>query len=215
MAHDYRYFPDPDLMPVEVNEEWMGSIRETLPETPFDKQRRYFETFDLPYTITSVLVPDRRLCEYFEEAVTIRSSPQPIANWIANDLQRELSAAGQTLEESKVRPAHIAGLVKLVEEGVISSNIAKEVFIEMFQSGKQAEAIVEEKGLKQSTDTSELDGFCDEAIANNPKSVEDFLRGKENAVNFLKGQVMKASRGKANPQVVDQILREKLSALKD
>ncbi len=214
MAHDYRYFPDPDLMPVEVNEEWLASVRETLPEIPFDKQRRYFEKFELPYTITSVLVPDRRLCDYFEEAVKVHPSPQPIANWIANDLQRELSAAGQSLEESKVRPAHIAGLVKIVEAGVISSNIAKEVFIDMFQTGKEAEVIVEEKGLKQSTDTGELEGFCDEAIANNPRSVEDFLSGKENAVNFLKGQVMKASRGKANPQVVDKILRDKLNASK-
>ncbi len=214
MAHDYRYFPDPDLMPVEVNEEWLASIRETLPEAPFDRQRRYFDEFQLPYTITSVLVPDRLLCEYFEEAVQVHPRPQPIANWIVNDLLRELSAAGQSLEESKVRPAHIAGLVGLVEKGDISSNVAKEVFIDMFATGKKPEVIVEEKGLKQSADTGELDGFCVEAIEKNPKSVEDFLAGKENAVNFLKGQVMKASRGKANPQVVDKLLREKLNAMK-
>lgn len=214
MAHDYRYFPDPDLMPVEVNEEWLSSIRETLPETPFEKQRRYFKDFDLPYTITSVLVPDRLLCDYFEEAVKIHPRPQQVANWIVNDLLRELSGSGQSLEESKVRPAHIASLVKLVEEGTISSNIAKEVFIDMFATGKEPGTIVEEKGLKQSTDTGELDQFCAEVIANNPKSVEDFLAGKENAVNFLKGQVMKASRGKANPQLVDKVLREKLAALK-
>lgn len=210
MAHDYRYFPDPDLMPVEVTEEWLDSIRATLPEAPFEKQRRYFEEYELPYTITSVLVPDRPLCDFFEEAVQVHPRPQPIANWIANDLLRELSSTGQSLKESKVRPRHIAGLVKLVEEGAISSNIAKEVFIAMFQTGKEPESIVEEKGLKQSTDTGELEKFCDEAIANNPKSVEDFLGGKENAVNFLKGQVMKASRGKANPQIVDKILREKM-----
>lgn len=215
MAHDYRYFPDPDLMPVEVDEAWLTSIRETLPELPFEKQRRYFDKFELPYTVTSVLVPDPRLAEYFEETVAIHPRAQAAANWIANDLQRELSAAGQSLDESKVRPAHIAALVKIVEEGVISNNIAKEVFIEMFQTGKMPEQIVEEKGLKQSTDTGEIEAFCDEAIANNPKSVEDFLSGKENAVNYLKGQVMKASRGKANPQIVDTILREKLNAQKN
>jgi aspartyl-tRNA(Asn)/glutamyl-tRNA(Gln) amidotransferase subunit B len=214
MAHDYRYFPDPDLMPVEVNEDWLNGIRATLPELPFDRQRRYFEQFDLPYTITSVLVRDRLLAEFFEEAVKVHPKPQAIANWIANDLLRELGAAGQPIAESKVRPKDIAGLVKLVEAGVISSNIAKEVFIHMFQSGKGPEEIVEEKGLKQSTDTGELEKFCDEAIGNNPKSVEDFLAGKENAVNFLKGQVMKASKGKANPQVVDQLLRKKLGAMK-
>lgn len=214
MAHDYRYFPDPDLMPVEVDEAWLSSLRETLPEKPFDRQRRYFEEFGLPYTITSVLVPDALLCHYFEEAVSVHPRPQPIANWIVNDLLRELSAAGQTLAESRIRPSDIAGLVKLVEEGVISSNIAKEVFIAMFESGKAPALIVDEKGLKQSTDTGELDQFCEDAIAGNPKSVEDFLAGKENAVNFLKGQVMKASRGKANPQVVDGILREKLNSRK-
>src|SRR5690625_1012869 len=127
-ATDYRFFPDPDLMPVEVDEAWISSIRETLPEMPFDKQRRFFEDYELPYTITSVLVPDRELSDFFEEAVEIHSRPQAIANWIANDLQRELSAAGQSLAESKVRPAHIAALVKIVEEGTISNNIAKEVF---------------------------------------------------------------------------------------
>jgi aspartyl-tRNA(Asn)/glutamyl-tRNA(Gln) amidotransferase subunit B len=214
MAHDYRYFPDPDLMPVEVNEDWLNDLRQTLPELPFDRQRRYFEEFGLPFTLTSVLVRDRVLAEYFEAAVRAHPKAQAVANWIANDLLRELGASGKSISESPVAPEQIAGLVKLVEQGAISSNIAKEVFIHMFQSGKDPEAIVEEKGLKQSTDTGELEGFCDQAIASNPKSVEDFLAGKENAVNFLKGQVMKASKGKANPQVVDQLLRDKLGKLK-
>lgn len=214
MAHDYRYFPDPDLMPVHMDDAWLESIRATLSERPFDKQRRYYADYDLPYTITSVLVRDRQLADYFEEAVKEYSKPQAIANWIANDLLRELGAAGETIAESKVRPEHVAGLVKLVDKGEISNNIAKEVFIHMFQTGKPAAEIVEEKGLKQSTDTGELEKFCDEAISNNEKSVQDYLAGKENAVNFLKGQVMKASRGKANPQVVDQLLRDKLDAMK-
>lgn len=214
MAHDYRYFPDPDLMPVAVDEGWLEGLRRELPELPFEKQRRYYERFDLPYTITSVLVPDRVLSDYFEEAVKHHPKVQGIANWIINDLLRELSSAGKSIAESPIPPVHIAGLVKLVDEGAISSNIAKEVFIHMFQSGKAPEVIVEEKGLRQSTDTGELEAFCDEAISNNPQSVEAFLGGKENAVNFLKGQVMKASRGKANPQAVDKVLREKLGGIK-
>lgn len=210
MAHDYRYFPDPDLMPVRVNDEWLAGIRATLPELPFERQRRYFEEYDLPYTVTSVLVPDRSLSEFFEKAVEKCGEPKAAANWIANDLLRELSAAGTSIDDSKLRPEHIAGLVNLVKDGVISNNIAKEVFVDMFASGRAPEEIVEEKGLKQSSDTDELTGICNEVIAANPKSVEDYRAGKENAINFLKGQVMKATKGKANPKVVDQVLREQM-----
>ena len=213
MAHDYRYFPDPDLMPVRVDQDWLQRIRVTIPELPFERQRRYFDEFDLPYTVTSVLVPDLKLCDFFEEAVKECGEPKAVANWIANDLLRDLSAAGIRIEDSKLRPEHLAGLVTLVKDGVISNNIAKDVFIDMFKSGDRPEDIVEKKGLKQSSDTGELTGICNEVIAANPKSVEDYKAGKENAINFLKGQVMKATRGKANPQVVDQVLRTELDKL--
>ena len=211
MAHDYRYFPDPDLMPVNVDEAWKAGIRAECPELPFDKQRRFFEAYQLPYTITAVLIPDRGLCDYFEETATLSGKPQAVGNWIANDLLRELGAAKATLGECRVRPAHIAGLVKLVEEGVISSSIAREVFVEMFQSGELPVAIVGRKGLKQSTDVAELERWCADAIAANPKSVADFKGGKENAINAMKGFVMKQSKGKANPRLVDEILRGKLA----
>ncbi len=207
MAHDYRYFPDPDLMPVKVDEAWLASIRATVPERLFDRQRRYLEKFQLPYTLTSVLVPSLPLCAFFEEAAKLSGKPQAAANWIANDLQRELAAAGVDLAGSKVRPVHIAGLVKLVESGVISNNIAKEVFVEMFATGEPADAIVEHKGLRQSTDAGELEKWVTEAIAANPKAVAEFKTGKEQAINAVKGAVMKASKGKANPQLVDQIVR--------
>jgi aspartyl-tRNA(Asn)/glutamyl-tRNA(Gln) amidotransferase subunit B len=210
-AHDYRYFPDPDLMPVEVDEAWKQELRAELPELPFAKQRRFFEEYKLPFTITAVLVPDRQLSDYFEEAARVApEKAQAVGNWIANDLLRELSAAGQSLAESKIRPAHILGLVKLVEEGAISSNLAKEVFIEMFATGETADEIVERKGLKQSNDVGELEQWCAEAIAANPRSVADFKAGKDNAVNFLKGQVMKQSKGKANPKTVDEVMRRLL-----
>ncbi len=212
MAHDYRYFPDPDLMPVKVDEAWLASIRATLPERPFDRQRRYLEQFRLPYTLTSVLVPQLPLCAFFEEAARLCGKPQAAANWIANDLQRELAAAGLDLAGSKVRPAHIAGLVQLVETGVISNNIAKEIFAEMFASGEQPGEIVERKGLKQSTDTGELEQWVADAIAGNPKAAAEFRAGNEKALNPIKGSVMKASKGKANPRLVDEIVRKQLAS---
>jgi aspartyl-tRNA(Asn)/glutamyl-tRNA(Gln) amidotransferase subunit B len=211
MAHDYRYFPDPDLMPVQVDEAWKASLRTDLPDLPFDRQRRFFEQYQVPYTITAVLVPDRELSGFFEEAAQLSGRPQAVGNWIANDLLRELGEARAVLADSKVRPAHLAGLVKLVENGIISSSLAKEVFVEMFRSGEAPEAVVERKGLRQSTDTEELERWCAEAMAANPKSVADFKAGRENAINAMKGFVMKQSRGKANPRLVDEILRRKLA----
>jgi aspartyl-tRNA(Asn)/glutamyl-tRNA(Gln) amidotransferase subunit B len=212
MAHDYRYFPDPDLMPVQVDEAWLAAIRATVPERMFDRQRRYLEKFQLPYTLTSVLVPHLPLCAFFEEAAALCGRPQAAANWIANDLQRELGAAGVELAASKVRPAHIAGLVQLVESGVISSSIAKEVFVGMFATGGTAEAIVERRGLRQSTDAGELERWVADAIAGNPKAAAGFKAGNEKALNAIKGAVMKASAGKANPQQVDALVRKLLGA---
>ena len=211
MAHDYRYFPDPDLMPVRVDEAWKAELRRALPELPFDRQRRYFESYQLPYTLTSVLVPDAPLCAYFEEAAQLSGKPQAVANWIVNDLLRELAAANLSLAESKIRPTHIAELVKLVDDGVISSNIAKEVFIEMAAVGELPAAIVDRKGLKQSTDTGELDKWIAEAIAANPAAAAGFKNGNEKALNAIKGAVMKASKGKANPQLVDSLMRKQLA----
>ena len=210
MAHDYRYFPDPDLMPVKVDAAWKASLQSGLPELPFDKQRRFFADYQLPYTITSVLVPDRALSDYFEAAAILCGKPQAAANWIANDLLRELAAAKIVLADSKVRSAQVAGLVQLVDTGVISSNSAKEVFAEMFRTGEAPEAVVERKGLRQATDTGQLEQWCAAAIAANPKSAADFRAGKENAINAMKGFVMKQSKGRANPKLVDEILRRQL-----
>ena len=211
MAHDYRYFPDPDLMPVEVGEDWKAAIRATCPELPFDRQRRLLEQYSVPYTITSVLVPDRELGDFFEEAARLCGKPQAAGNWIANDLLRELGAAKVGLSDSKVRPAHVAGLVRLVEEGAILSNAAKEVFIEMFHTGEAPEAVVARKGLKAETNLGDLERWCAEAIAANPKSVSDYKGGKESALNAFKGPVMRAAKGKADPKRVDEMLRRLLA----
>ncbi|MFA6959642.1 MAG: Asp-tRNA(Asn)/Glu-tRNA(Gln) amidotransferase subunit GatB [Opitutaceae bacterium] len=214
MAHDYRYFPDPDLMPVKVDAEWKARIQAECPELPFAKQTRFQSDYALPYTLTSVLVWDKAMADYFEEAVKLAgaSKAQAVGNWIVNDLQRELGAAKLSLAESGVRPAHIAELVKLIDAGTLLTNTAKEVFIDMAATGEMPAAIVAKKGLAAApTDTAELEGWCREAIAANAKSVAEFKAGKESAINGLKGPIMKASKGKANPKLVDETLRRLLA----
>lgn len=213
-AHDYRYFPDPDLMPVRIDAAWRERLQAELPERPFDKQRRFFADYGLPYTLTAVLVPDRALSDYFEATARLvgPGRAQAAANWIANDLLRELGAAGLDLAASPVRPAHIAALVALVEDGAISSSSAREVLAETFRTSEAPEAIVERRGLRQSSDVGELERWAAAAIAGNPRSVADFRAGNDKAINALKGAVMKQSKGRANPRLVDEVLRRMLAA---
>jgi aspartyl-tRNA(Asn)/glutamyl-tRNA(Gln) amidotransferase subunit B len=211
-AHDYRYFPDPDLMPVVVDAEWKQRLQASCPELPFDQQRRFFAEYQLPYTLTSVLVWDRALADYFEEAAKLCGKPQAVGNWIVNDLLRELGAAGIDLADAKVRPGHLAALVKLVDAGTVLTNAAREVFVEMFATGDQPAAVAERRGLiAAAADTGELEGWCRDALAGNPKAVAEFKGGKESAINAFKGPVMKASKGKANPKLVDETLRRLLA----
>ena len=214
MAHDYRYFPDPDLMPVKVDEGWKQKLRAECPELPFDKQRRFLADFQIPYTLTSALVPDRALSDFFEETAKLSGKPQAAGNWIVNDLLRELSAARLELADSKVRPAHIAALVRLVEAGTILNNAAKEIFTEMFATGELPDPIAEKRGLKAvPTDAGELEQWCRESIAGNAKALAEFKTGKDSAINAFKGPVMKAAKGKANPKLVDETLRRLLATL--
>lgn len=215
-AHDYRYFPDPDLMPVEVDQAWKERIRAECPELPFDKQRRFLEQYQLPYTLTSVLVWDRALADYFEEAARLAGpgKAQAVGNWIVNDLLRELGQAKLTLAEGKVRPAHIAALVGLVDAGTVLTNAAKEIFVEMFATGDEPGAIAERRGLKAApTDAGELEQWCRDSIAANAKALAEFKSGKDSAINAFKGPVMKAAKGKANPKLVDETLRRLLAAM--
>ncbi|MDR2844633.1 MAG: Asp-tRNA(Asn)/Glu-tRNA(Gln) amidotransferase GatCAB subunit B, partial [Puniceicoccales bacterium] len=182
----------------------------TLPETPFVRQRRYFADYQLPYTLTSVLIPDRALCEYFEAALAAHpTAPLAIANFIANDLLGALAAIGAVVATCPVSPAHLAALVKLTDQGVISKQQAKEVFADMFATGKDPVAIVDAKGLRQSSDTGEIEKIIREVLAlpTSAKPVAEFKAGNEKALNSLKGPVMKASQGKANPKLVDEIIR--------
>jgi aspartyl-tRNA(Asn)/glutamyl-tRNA(Gln) amidotransferase subunit B len=215
-AHDYRYFPDPDLMPVRLAPADLDRLRAALPERPFDKQRRYQAQWDLPYTITSVLCPDRAIADYFEAAVAACGNAKAVANYVANDLLRELALAAPagepplSITQGKITPEALAGLVKLVDGGAISKQIAKDVFLDMFRTGDAAKAIVERRGLRVQSDTGELEKICREIVAANPKPVEQYRAGKLNAINALKGQVMKQTRGQANPQTVDEVLKKLL-----
>ncbi len=218
-AHDYRYFPDPDLMPVRIDDAWRSALAATLPERPFDRQRRLMADYKLPYTITSVLIWDKRLADYYDTAVKLAgldapALAQPIGNWITNDLLRELGATSATFDEAaaKVTPANLVALVKLIAAGTLTSNAAKEVFADMFATGDAPETIADRRGLKTApTNTDELEQWCRDAIAANAKAAEEFRAGKESAINGLKGPVMKASKGKANPADVDKTLRRLLA----
>ena len=215
-AHDYRYFPDPDLLPVTVDEPWKSRLQAECPELHFQKQRRFIEQYQLPYTLTSVLVWDRALADYFEEAAKLAGpgKAQAVGNWISNDLLRELGNANLALADSKVRPAHVAALVQLVDAGTVLKHAAKEIFIEMFATGDQPETIAERRGLKAApTDSNELEQWCRDSIAANAKALAEFKAGKDSAINAFKGPVMKVGKGKANPKLVDETLRRLLAAM--
>jgi aspartyl-tRNA(Asn)/glutamyl-tRNA(Gln) amidotransferase subunit B len=185
-----------------------------MSRAPFDKQRRFFEQYQVPYTITSVLVWDRALADFFEEAAKLSGKPQAVGNWIINDLLRELASAHQTLASAKIRPTHVAALVQLVDSGAVLSQAAKEIFIEMFTTGDMPEIIAERRGLKAApTDAGELEQWCRDSIASNAKALTEFKAGKDSAINAFKGPVMKAAKGKANPKLVDETLRRLLAAM--
>jgi aspartyl-tRNA(Asn)/glutamyl-tRNA(Gln) amidotransferase subunit B len=216
-AHDYRYFPDPDLMPVRVDPAWIARLRAECPELPLDKQRRLLAGYGVPYTITSVLVWERELADYFEAAVAASGNPalaRQIGNWVTNDLLRETGAAKLPLAEAaqKIPPANLAALVALLDSGAILPAAAREIFAEMLATGAAPGAIADRRGLKAApANNDELEQWCRDAIAANAKSADEFRAGKESAINGLKGPVMKASKGKANPKLVDETLRRLLA----
>ena len=208
-AHDYRYFPDPDLLPVRTPK-IVEAAKDGMPELPQAKRSRFVADFGISEYDAAVLADDRALADYFEAAAQQAKTPKSVANWIINDLLSALSAASLDLSQCPIAPSAIGELTALIESGSISGRQGKEVFAEMMTSGKAPAVIVEEKGLKQVSDTGAIEAFCDEVIAANPNSVADYKSGKEAALNFLKGQVMKLSKGKANPAVAGEILAKKL-----
>ena len=208
-AHDYRYFPDPDL--VSVNTEGLvAEMRGRVPELPQAKRARFVEEYHVSPYDAAVLANDLNLAKYFETAAKGAKKPKNVANWILNDLQNTLSSAGQRIDECLIHPEALDELVNLIDSGKISGKQGKEVFAEMFTTGRSAAAIVKEKGIEQLSDMSTLEALCDEVIAVNPKPVAEFKAGNLSSLNFLKGQVMKLSKGKANPQLASEILERKL-----
>jgi len=210
-AHDYRYFPDPDLVPVKT-EVLLSNVRARLPELPKQKRARFVRQYEVTAYDAGVLANDLDLARYFEEAARTSKRPKAIVNWILNDLQSALSAAGTTINDCPIPAEALNELVTLIDSGKISGKQGKEVFAEMFASGKSAGVIVKEKGIEQLSDTSVIEKICDEVIVANPKPAADFKAGNAASLNFLKGQVMKLSKGKANPQMVGEILERKLRA---
>jgi aspartyl-tRNA(Asn)/glutamyl-tRNA(Gln) amidotransferase subunit B len=210
MAQDYRYFPEPDLMPFQPTPQWLEEIGKRVVELPLAKKKRLIQEYQLPASDAQTFVWDRPLGAYFESIAPKAKNPKAAANWLINNLRAKLTETGSALTDLKFKPEHILELVELVESRKISSSAAQQVFGEMFGNGEIPGVIVEKKGLAQVSDAGAIDGFCDQVIAANPGPVADFKSGKAAALNFLKGQVMKLSKGKANPNVVGETLERKL-----
>jgi aspartyl-tRNA(Asn)/glutamyl-tRNA(Gln) amidotransferase subunit B len=210
-AHDYRYFPDPDLTPIVLEKKWIEEIRDSLPELPGPRSERFQAQYGLPEYDAGVLTSERQLADYFESAAALTTGYKILSNWIMGELLGKLNEAGLKIEDSPISPMALALLLFMIEKGTISGKIGKQVFAEMFITGKEAEMIVEEKGLLQISDAGELDLIVEEVISNNPGPVNDYRGGKKQALGFLVGQIMKATRGTANPGLVNQLLRDKLA----
>ncbi|MBP97167.1 Asp-tRNA(Asn)/Glu-tRNA(Gln) amidotransferase GatCAB subunit B [Candidatus Poribacteria bacterium] len=209
-SHDYRYFPEPDLVPFEIDNEEVKQIKADLPELPNSVRHRFTEEYDLPTYDAHFLSSSRYLASYFESAAKSSRDPKGCSNWIMGDLSGLLNNAGQSIEDCLITSEHISQLVVLINEGSINGKIGKTVIADCFESGKMPKKIIEEKMLAQISDSGELADIIAQVIAQNPKSVEDIQEGKTKAIGFLVGQVMKETKGKANPQLVNQILREQL-----
>jgi aspartyl-tRNA(Asn)/glutamyl-tRNA(Gln) amidotransferase subunit B len=209
-AHDYRYFPEPDLAPLVLPGGFAERVRAELPELPEGRRARFMEEYGLSYADAAQLTSERALADYFERAAKAAGNARAASNWIRSELLRELETAGRGADESPVAPEELGALVRLVDAGKISGKQAKDVLVEMFETGKSASAIVEERGLAQVSDAGEIERIVGEVVAANPKQLEQYRAGKESLLGFFVGQVMKASQGKANPKLVNEALLKKL-----
>jgi aspartyl-tRNA(Asn)/glutamyl-tRNA(Gln) amidotransferase subunit B len=209
-AHDYRYFPDPDLVPLVIDSQWIEEIRASLPELPESKKERFIREYGIPEYDAEVLTTSKPLANYYEVCLRHYPKPKIVSNWIMSELLRELKKDEREIEECPVPALHLSELLKLIAEGTISGKIAKSVFEEMYRSGKRAEEIVLAEGWVQVSDAAELEKIVEQVLVTNSKEVEAYRKGKEKLFGFFVGQVMKATQGKANPQMVNEILKKKL-----
>ena len=205
-AHDYRYFPEPDLAPIVLSEEYIENIKNNLPEMPNVKKARYIKEYGIPEYDADIITNSKEVAMYFEKVADISNNAKLSANWIMGDFASKLNEAEITISESKIKAKDLADLIKLIDNNTISSKIAKTVFEEMFETGKDPKSIVEEKGLVQITDENALQEIVNRIVENNPKSVEDYKAGRDRAIGFLVGQIMKETKGKANPGIVNKML---------
>jgi aspartyl-tRNA(Asn)/glutamyl-tRNA(Gln) amidotransferase subunit B len=209
-AHDYRYFPEPDLPPLIVSDELVERVRSAMPELPEARRRRFMEQYDLSFSDASQLTSELSLADYYEQAAEASGNPRSAANWVRSELLRELENAGLTAGSSPISAVDLGALVRLIDEEKISGKQGKDVLVEMFQTGKNAAAIIEERGLVQLSDSGEIDSIIDQVLAASSQQLESYRAGKESLFGFFVGQVMKASKGKANPKIVNERLKAKL-----
>jgi len=209
-AHDYRYFPDPDLLPLIIDDDWIDAIKQHIPELPEEKKQRFMEQYLLPAYDADFLTSSRELADYFEACVKVYSNPKPVSNWIMGSLMGLLNARGTSIDRSPVSPGDLARLLRLIDDKIISTTIAKTVFDEMAQTGKSPEDIVEEKGLVQVTDGSAIQEAVSRVLQQCSKEVNDYKNGKVKLFGFFVGQVMKETKGKADPKKVNEILKNML-----
>jgi aspartyl-tRNA(Asn)/glutamyl-tRNA(Gln) amidotransferase subunit B len=211
-AHDYRYFPDPDLLPLVIDAEWIDSIKKSLPELPDTKKKRFIKQYSLPSYDAAFLTSDRDLADFFEKCVKTFPDPKQVSNWVMGTLSALLNSEGKTIRQSPISPGSLAGLLGLIKKGIISGKIAKTVFEEMAQSGKTPEEVVEEKGLVQVTDVSAIEKLVSDVLSRSKGEVEAYKNGKTKLFGYFVGQVMKETRGKANPKIVNDLLKKILNS---
>jgi aspartyl-tRNA(Asn)/glutamyl-tRNA(Gln) amidotransferase subunit B len=209
-AHDYRYFPEPDIPPILVSQEWIDEIKANLPELPDEKRKRFIGQHSLPEYDAELLTSEKAIADWYERVVESGGQPKVVANWMMGDLMRLLNEENKSVDALLFGPAQMVGMLKLIDDGTISGKIAKTVFEEMYRTGKNAGDIVKEKGLVQISDTSEIEMAVDDVLAKSASEVERFKAGDEKLMGFFVGQVMKATKGKANPKMLNDLLKEKL-----
>jgi len=210
-AQDYRYFPDPDLLMVKLSEEYIENIKNNLPELSESRMKRYVSEYNLPEYDSKIITSSRKMADFFEEATKECNNPKAVSNWIMTDIQRILNEEELEINQLSFTAKDLAHLIKLIDEGTISSSIAKKVFAKMLETGESPETIVEKEGLKQISDTGFIEEVVNKVLENNPQSVEDYKAGKDKALGYLVGQAMKETKGKANPAMLNQMLKQKLS----
>jgi aspartyl-tRNA(Asn)/glutamyl-tRNA(Gln) amidotransferase subunit B len=209
-AHDYRYFPDPDLVPLKIDESWIEEIRKSLPELPSEKRERFVRQYGIPDYDAAILTSTKPLSGYYEEAVGRFNEPKTVSNWMMGDLLRELKRDEREIDQCPVTPQHLAEMLSMMKEGTISGKIAKDVFEEMYRTGERPDKIVRDKGWTQILNTEEIERAIERAMGAHPKLVEDYRKGKEKLFGFFIGEIMKETKGKANPKLVNELLKEKL-----